>query len=237
MALPKLDYPTINISIPPENKKYRFRPMLVKEEKLLLMAKVSAEDTDILQAIRQVVNNCLLDTTLDVDSLPLYALEYIFIQLRGFSIGDKIEVSYRDLEDQKNYDFEIDLKKIDVSFPENIDKVIKITDKSGIVMKYPTAEIYTDQTFLKSEGEESFYRLIVRCIDQIYDEDNVYPGKDFDEEALLEFLEYMDIPSFDKVRSFMLNLPSVYYKIEYKNSLGNDRSIELKNLSDFFTLR
>jgi hypothetical protein len=146
-------------------------------------------------------------------------------------------VSYRDLEDQKNYDFEIDLKKIDVSFPENIDKVIKITDKSGIVMKYPTAEIYTDQTFLKSEGEESFYRLIVRCIDQIYDEDNVYPGKDFDEEALLEFLEYMDIPSFDKVRSFMLNLPSVYYKIEYKNSLGNDRSIELKNLSDFFTLR
>jgi len=237
MALPKIDYPTINITIPPEKKQYIFRPMLVKEEKLLLMAKVSEDDSDILQAIKQVVTNCSLDPTLDIDKLPLYALEYLFVKLRGFSIGDKITVSYRDLEDNKSYDFEVDLGNVDVKFPENIDKTIKITDTSGVIMKYPSSEIYSDKTFLKAEGEETFYRLVVRCIDQIYDAENVYEGKDFDEDAILEFLELVDIPSFEKIREFMLNLPSLYYKLEYTNSNGNERAIELKTLSDFFTLR
>jgi T4 bacteriophage base plate protein len=237
MALPKIEYPTINIQIPPENKTYQFRPMLVKEEKLLLMAKVSDDETDMLQAIKQVVNNCLIDTTLDVNGLPLYALEYIFVKLRGFSIGDKISVSYRDLEDNKNYDFEIDLNKVEIKFPDGIDNKIAITDKSGLTLKYPTAEIYSDKLFLKSEGEETFYRLVIRCINQIYDGDTVHEGKEFDEDALLEFLEYIDIPNFEKIRNFMLNLPSLYYKIEYTNSNNNHRQIELKTLSDFFTLR
>jgi hypothetical protein len=237
MALPKIDYPTINIQIPPDNKTYQFRPMLVREEKVLLMAKVSEDETDMLQAIKQVVTNCSIDPTLDIDSLPLYVLEYLFVKLRGFSIGDKIDVSYRDLEDGKNYDFTIDLNRVEVKYPDAIEKTIKITDASGVVMKYPTAAIYSDKAFLKAEGEESFYRLIVRCIDQVYDADSVHEGREFEEEAMLEFLELIDIPSFEKIRAFMLNLPSLYYKIEYKNSNGSDRSIELKTLSDFFTLR
>ena len=237
MALPKIDYPTYNITIPGNKKPYPFRPMLVKEEKLLLMAKVSEDETDILQAIKQVVTNCSLDSTLDVDKLSLYELEYLFIRIRGSSIGDIIKVSYRDLEDEKSYEFEVDLKKIEVKFPETDSSKIQITPTSGLIMKYPAASIYDDKTFLQAEGEETFYRLVVRCIDQIYDADNVYEGKDFEEDAVLEFLELMDIPSFEKVREFMLNLPTLYYKIEYKNSLGNDRSIELKTLSDFFTLR
>ena len=104
-------------------------------------------------------------------------------------------------------------------------------------MKYPEAEIYDDKIFLKSEGEESFYRLVVRCIDQIYDGEAVYQGKDFKEDDILEFIELMDIKSFEKVRDFMANLPSLYYKLEYKNSLDVDKIIELKTLSDFFTLR
>ena len=237
MTLPKIDYPILNISIPPDKKQYMFRPMLVKEEKLLLMAKQSEEETDILQAIKQVVTNCCLDPTLDVDKLPLYALEYIFVQLRGNSIGNEIEVSYRDLEDNKSYSFTIELPKIEIKYPENVDKLIKITDKSGIVMKHPAASIYDDKAFLKAEGEETFYKLVVRCIDQIYDADAVYEGKDFEEEAILEFLEFLDIPSFDKVRNFMSNMPTLYYKIEYTNAKKNKRTIELKSLSDFFTLR
>jgi hypothetical protein len=237
MALPKIDYPTITVQIPPNNKPYMFRPMLVREEKLLLMAKVSEDQTDILSAIKQVVINCSLDPTLDVDKIPLYALEYLFVRLRGFSIGDKIEVSYRDLEDDKSYDFVVDLTKVEVKFPETTDNKIQINDKSGLVMKYPSASIYSDKTFLNAEGEETFYRLVVRCIDQIYDAENVYEGKDFEESAMLEFLELMDIPSFEKVRAFMINVPTLYYKLEYKNANGNARTIELKNLSDFFTLR
>lgn len=237
MALPKIDYPTLRITVPPEKKPTLFRPMLVKEEKLLLMAKSSEDDTDILQSVKQVVNNCCLDPEFDIDKLPIYALEYVFVQLRAHSIGNEIEVSYRDLEDDKSYKFTIDLQKVEIKYPENVEKIVKITDKSGIVMKYPSAAIYTDKEFLNANGEETFYRLVVRCIDQVYDADNVYEGKDFDEAALIEFIEYMDIPSFDKVRAFMSSMPTLYHKLEYKNSKGNKREIEMKSLSDFFTLR
>lgn len=235
--LPKISYPTISITVPPAKKPLNFRPMLVREEKLLLMAKVSAEATDILQAIKQVVNNCSLDDTFNVDKLPLFALEYIFIRLRGASIGDEIKVSYRDYDDEKVYDFTIDLKTIEIKFPEQVNDKIAITPTSGLVMKYPAAEIYDDKTFLESEGEETFYRLVVRCIDQIYDGEKVFEGKDFKEDDILEFIELMDIKSFEKVRDFMTNLPSLYYKLEYTNSLDQKKTIELKTLSDFFTLR
>ena len=124
MALPKIEYPTVNLKIPPENKQYAFRPMLVKEEKLLLMAKTSDDESDILAAIKQVVNNCSLDPTLNIDKLPLFALEYLFIQLRGFSIGDKIDVSYRDLEDNKSYDFQINLNNVEIKYPEAVENKI-----------------------------------------------------------------------------------------------------------------
>lgn len=235
--LPKINYPTISIIVPSIKKAVNFRPMLVREEKLLLMAKTSEDATDILQAIKQVVNNCSLDPNFNVDKLPLFALEYIFIRLRGASIGDEIKVSYRDYADEKVYDFTVNLKEIDVKYPEKIGEKVEITPTSGLVMKYPAAEIYDDKVFLQSEGEETFYRLVVRCIDQIYDGDKVYEGKDFNEDDILEFIELMDIKSFEKVRDFMTNLPSLYYKLEYTNSLGEAKVIELKTLSDFFTLR
>jgi len=235
--LPKLNYPTISIEIPPSNKPANFRPMLVREEKLLLMAKVSKDTTDILQAIKQVVNNCSLDPNFNVDKLPLFALEYVFIKLRGTSIGDEIKVSYRDLDDDQIYDFDVDLNKIEIKYPEKIEEKIEVTPTSGLVMKYPDAEIYDDKIFLKSEGEETFYRLVIRCIDQIYDGENVYQAKDFKEDDLLEFIELMDIKSFEKIREFMTNLPTLYYKLEYKNATGEDKIIEMKTLSDFFTLR
>ena len=237
MALPKIDYPILNINIPPDKKPTKFRPMLVKEEKLLLMAKASEDESDILQAIKQVVTNCCLDDGFDVDKLPLYSLEYVFIQLRGSSIGSEVEVTYRDLEDNKSYNFTVDLNKVEIKYPKKVDNVVKVNKKSGLVLKHPSAEIYNDREFLKAEGDETFYRLIVRCIEQVYDEDNVYEARDFDEAALLEFLEYLDIKSFDKIRNFMSSVPTLYYKLEYTNENGKKREIEMKNLSDFFTLR
>ena len=103
-------------------------------------------------------------------------------------------------------------------------------------MKYPTAEVYDEKEFMDSDDNEKFYRLVVRCIDQVYDGDNVYEGRDFSENDLLEFLEMVDVQSFEKIVKFMSNVPTLYYKLEYKNSLGSDRTIELTTLSDFFTL-
>ena len=237
MALPKIQYPTTSIKVPPTNKEYLFRPMLVKEEKLLLMAKTSEEETDILGAIKQVINNCSLDDKFDVDKIPLFALEYIFLKLRSLSIGDEVKVAYRDNGDDKVYNFVVPLSKVEIKYPENNDSKIAITDKSGIIMSYPSGSLYDDKEFLSTVGEESSFKLIVKCIDKIYDAENVYEARDFNEGELMEFIELLDVKSFSKIRDFMENIPSLYYKLEYKNEKGSDRTIELKSLSDFFMLR
>jgi len=113
MSLPKIDYPLYNISIPSLRKTYRFRPFLVKEEKILLMAKESKNQSDIFSAIKQVATNCCVDN-IDLNKLPLYDLEYIFLKLRSFSVDNIIKISYKDLEDEKIYDFNVDLNEVEI---------------------------------------------------------------------------------------------------------------------------
>lgn len=234
--LPKIDYPIYKINVPSLKKDYQFRPFLVKEEKILLMAKESDSPADILMAIKQIVNNCILDRKFDVNKLTIFDLEYIFLKLRAFSIDNNVKVSYKDNEDSKVYEFLIDLDKVKMIFPQKTDNNIKITNKSGIVMKYPSASLYEDKEFLNLEKEHLF-ELIIRCIDSIYYEDQVYPAVNYKKEELKEFLENLNIKTFEEIQKFLLNVPKMEYKIEYKNELGNDREIILNSLSDFFTLR
>jgi hypothetical protein len=233
--LPKTSHPQFQLAIPSSKQKLTFRPFLVKEEKLLLMAKDSEDEGDILQAIKQIVNNCCMDD-FDVNSLSLFDLEYLFIQIRANSVNDTVSVSYKDKEDEKIYDFEIDLKKVEVIFPENVKNVIKITKTAGIQLKYPKVTLYDDKEFLNS-GNEAFFQLIVRCVDKIYDGDEIYDCSQYTLQEIADYLEDLDIKTFEQVREFMANQPKLSYVIKYKNSLGNDREIELTTLSDFFTLR
>lgn len=234
--LPKIDYPVYKIKIPSFKKELQFRPFLVKEEKLLLMAKESENSADILSAIKQIINNCSIDSKFDVNKLALFDLEYVFLKLRSISVDNIVKVSYKDNEDEKIYDFDIDLNKVEVKFPEKSDNNIKITNKSGIIMKYPSADLYDDEEFLSLEKDYMF-ELIVRCIESIYYEDQVYSSKDYKKEELNEFLESLDIKTFEKIQKFLLSVPKMEYKIQYKNSLEHDREIVLSSLNDFFTWR
>lgn len=236
MELPKISYPTLSIKLPPNNKEFHFRPMLVKEEKLLLMAKTTQDEKEILKTIKQVVNNCALDKSFKVNSIPLFCLQFIFINLRGFSIGNLIEVSYRDFSDNKVYNFEIDLKDVIIKYPEIIDFKIPVTSTSGIIMKYPPASLYDNKSYMEAQGQAAFDHLILRCIDTIYNGDEIASAEDFEDADLIEFLELLDIPSFGKIKNFLLNLPTLYYKLSYKNSKDEEKVIELITLSDFFTL-
>jgi hypothetical protein len=235
MSLPKIEYPLFKIEIPSTKKKVTFRPFLVKEEKILLIAKASELDSDILIAIKQVVNNCAIDP-IDVDKLSLFDLEFVFLQIRAQSVNNIVNVSYRDTEDEQVYDFEIDLNEVTVKFPEKLDNKIEISGTSGIVMKYPEASLYEDKDFLSS-GDEAFYQLILRCIEKFYDEESVYDAKQYSLKEIEDYVENLDIKTFDKIRDFILEQPRLSYEITYKNKLGNDRKIELTTLSDFFTLR
>jgi T4 bacteriophage base plate protein len=234
--LPKIDYPVNAIKVPSTGKSIKFRPFLVKEEKLLLMAKESNNESDILHAIKQVVNNCSTEPKFDVDSLTIFDVEYVFLKLRSMSVDNKITVSYKDFEDEKVYEFEIDLNQVEVDFPKDCDKNIKISSKSGILLKYPSASLYDDKEFMESD-KEYLFELIVRCIDKIYEGDNIYESKDYKLADLRSFIENIDIKTFEKIKLFLVNLPKLKHVIKYKNSLGNDREIVLTSLTDFFTLR
>lgn len=232
--LPKIDQPIYNIKVPSQKKEYKFRPFLVKEEKLLLIAKESGETGDVLSAIKQIVNNCSVDKKFDISKIALFDLEYLFLKLRSVSVDNSIKVAYKDSEDEKVYEFSVDLDKVDVTFPDEMDNNIPITENSGLVMKYPSAALYDDKEFLGSK-EEQLFELIIRCIDSIYYEDQVYEAKDYKPEDLKEFIENLNIKTFEKVQKFLLNVPKIEYKIHYKNENGNKREILLSSLNDFFT--
>jgi hypothetical protein len=235
MSLPKIEHPIFKIKIPSTKKETRFRPFLVKEEKILLIAKASEQESDVLLAIKQIVNNCCLDDV-NIDKLALFDVEYLFLKIRAQSINNIVAVTYRDNEDGMDYDFDIDLNNVVVSFPLNLESNIKLTDSTGVMMKYPDASLYEDKEFLNS-GDEVFYQLALRCIDKLYDKDNVYDVKNYTLQELAEYIENMDVNSFDKIRDFIINQPKLSYIIEYKNKMGNERKIELTTLTDFFTLR
>lgn len=236
MSLPKIDYPIYNIKVPSLKKEFKFRPFLVKEEKLLLMAKENDNPVEILSAIKQIINNCSEDKNFEINKIALFDLEYLFLKLRAVSVDNTVTVSYKDIEDGKIYDFEVNLDEVEVIFPEKIDNKIKITDKSGIIMKYPSASLYDDEEFLNLEKEQLF-ELIVRCIDSIYLEDEIYEAKDYKKQELEEFLENLNIKVFEKIQNFLLSVPKMEKRLQYKNSLGNDREIVLNSLSDFFSWR
>ena len=236
MPLPKVKHPIHEFTLPSTKKKVSFRPFLVREEKILLMAKTSEDPADSLRAVKQIVNNCSIDSSLDVDKLTIFDLEYLFLQLRAVSVGNIVQVSYRDNEDKKVYDFTIDLKEVKVQFPEKVDPVIKVTDELGIVMRWPAASILDDKQYF-SVGDEAYYELILRCIDKIYDGDELYSPSDYTLKELEEFLDDCGIVTLGKIQDFMSTAPRLYHKLTYTNSSGNERVIELTNLTDFFTLR
>ena len=224
-----------DICIPSTKKMETFRPFLVKEEKLLLMAKTSSDPADYFKAIKQVVNNCAISDKFDVDILPIFDLEYLFLRIRAFSVSNIAKLAYKDNEDNQVYNFEVDLNSVEVKFPENANKNIKVNKDVGILMKYPAASLFDDKDFLKS-GDNSFYELIVRCIDKIYDGDEIYDPKNYTPEEIEEFLDSLGVLTYQEIIKFMESTPKLYHKLEYKNANGKDRVIELTTLSDFFTL-
>lgn len=237
MALPKIEHPTFELTVPSIKKKVKMRLMLVKEEKILLMAKESEEPFEMMRAIKQVVNNCIVDD-LNISKLTVFDLEYMFLKLRAASIDNVAKVSYRDTEDNTVYDFEIDLSKVEVKYPESINNNIKINDSVGVIMHWPYATIYEDNDLLNPETNETdFDKLILKCIDSVYEGDKMTPASSVTKEELAEFISQIGVKPYQEIRKYLVNIPTIKHELDYKNSLGNDRKIVLSTLDDFFTFR
>jgi hypothetical protein len=235
MSLPKIDQPLFEMTIPSTQKKVKFRPFLVKEEKILLVAQQSESDRDIIRAIKQVLNNCIVDG-INVDDLATFDLEYMFLKLRAKSVNNVVKLSYRDNEDDKVYDFEIDLDEIEIKKSEGITNKIQINDEVGIVMQYPSASITEELGEYESEVDLLMF-FVKKSIAEIYDSESVYVVKEQSEEELDQFIDSLDVSTFEKIREFFEAMPRLYHSLTYTNEMGNERVIELTNLKDFFMWR
>lgn len=232
MALPKISVPVFTIKIPSTGKELKFRPFLVKEEKILLMAQQS-ENSEILLALKQIINNCCFDD-LDVNQLATFDLEYVFLKLRARSVNNIAKLRYRDNEDDKVYDFEVNLDEVEIKVdPENNNK-IDINGEVGMILKFPSVAV-TEKMANITDQSELLNKILIHTIDTIYDSENVYPAKESTEQELIEFLENLDTKSFEKIEKFFSTMPKLYHELYYKNSFDHDRTIKLSSLQDFFT--
>jgi hypothetical protein len=243
MALPKIDVPIYDLKLISTGKTIRFRPFTVKEEKLFLMANETSEIDFIIKTIKQVINNCILDDV-DVDSLPVFDIENIFLNLRAKSIGEDVSLKYRcnnDVKDENGQEHkcgnlvQLELNLLDIKLPEltkDVGKVM-ITDNLGLVMKYPNFELI--QKYQGKEDTETLLNMIVSCIDYIFDEEQIYYSKDTTHEELVEFIENLQSRDLEKIKLFFDTMPKINKDVEFKcNKCGYSENINLQGVQSFF---
>ena len=242
--LPKIDVPIYNVKLLSTGKSLRFRPFTVKEEKLFLMANEGEDLTTVVDTIKQILNNCILDE-FDIDSLPLFDIEHLFLNIRARSIGEVVNLKYKcnnDVLDEEtkeekkcNNVVQIDLNVLDIQpkKQEGHTNKIEITEKLGVVMKYPNFE--TLKKFKDVEEADSIIKMTVSCIEYVYDADKIYYAKDTTEEELVEFVESMQSKDLERIKNFFDTMPKIKKDVDFKcNKCGHEEKIEIEGIQNFF---
>lgn len=236
MALPKLKYPIFELTVPSTQKEYKFRPFLVAEEKILLMAQQSGDLKEIILSLKQVIGNCCQDADFDADRLATFDIEYLFLKLRARSVSNMAKVYLTDNEDGKEYSFDVDLDKVEMKTSPDHNSKIKLNEDIAIVMKYPTTQMIDAIATMQVETK-AFFEVMKYCIEFVLEgEDKISVFSDAPESEQDEFVQSIDIATFTKITKFFETMPKMYYEIDYRNSMGSSRKAVLRNLNDFFIL-
>ncbi len=235
MALPKIDTPTYEYTLPVSQIPITFRSFLVREEKLLLVGKESNVAQQI-NAMKQVISNVVITPEeLDIESLPAVDLEMLFIQLRAKSIQNVVELQYRDKEDNELYKFNVDLEELEPTIYPDHTNEIELDDNLTIELRDPDIGLMTKAGMSVGEGDvdnEEIFKLIAGCLVKVYDKENVYD--DFTVKEAIDFVKGFDIKRFEKLKEFFDTLPRLTYELNYTNKMDNKRKIVLNGVSDFF---
>jgi len=239
MTFPKVDLPVYKINILSQKDPVAFLPFTVKEQKILMMAKESQDTKTIIDAVRQIINNCLLDKNIDVDKLPMVDLEWLMVNIQARSAGEKVPVYYKCNNIVEGnvcnmiMDLEVDLLKTEV-VNKDVDLKIMITSNIGIVMKLPTFE--TTQKLVTANTEKLDIILSSLCIDYVFDEQSVMPAKDAKEEELIAFIEGLPSAKYEAIEQFFDNCPVIRLDLETDcPKCKFHHKITLEGLEDFFT--
>jgi len=231
MPLPVLETTTYNLVVPSTKKKLKYRPFLVKEEKILLIAQESESENQILQAVKDIIESCTF-SKIDVNKIPMYDLEYIFLKIRSKSVGEVISFQLKCEECGEYNKVELNLEDVEVQFPdEEIDPNIKLTDSVGITLKPINLSDVT-----KAKGKDVISEALISSIDSIYDSDNVYSASTCSKKELETFVDSLTHQHLEKIQKYLLNQPTLKHTIEYTcEKCGHKNSYELSGLQSFFT--
>ena len=236
MALPKIDVPIYELTVPSTDEKIKYRPFLVKEEKLLLIAMESGENSDILRAVKDIVDACTFNK-MKIGNMPMFDVEYIFLQIRSKAVGEVSTLRVLCLDDMKTYaKVEVDLNEIEVRVTDAHTNKIELSDEMGVIMKYPTVDSFVENK-IDDISPANMLDVIVTCIDKIYDKkgEEVFDAKDSTKKELIDFVEQMNTTQFADVQKFFDTMPSLTHEITVKNPKTKKESkVTLNGLNDFF---
>jgi len=233
MALPKLASAKFELTLPSTGEKVEYRPFLVKEEKALMIAQQAGKSEDIMRAVKDVITSCTFEKV-DAEKLPIFDLEYIFINLRAKSVGEIVKLMVTCPDDNTTkVQVDVDLTKIECHKEVGHDTNIRLTDEIGLIMDYPRVSSVTE---LDLDNEmESTFEVIKSCVRQVYDSNNVYEKVDMDKNDLDEFIESMSHDQFERVQEFFNTMPKVRHMIKVKNpKTGVEGEVVLEGMQSFF---
>ena len=233
MALPKLNSSVYELELPSTGEKLKYRPFLVKEQKLLMIAQESEDDKQIESAFAQILNDCVLDD-IDPYKMPMFDIEYIFLRVRAKSVGEKVKLSLLSPDDKKTrVNVEIDLEQVNVQVKEEHTNVINLSEDVKLIMRYPTLK---DMSGFDAAGEVSnIFNMIGRCVHEVHDGETIYNKVDISEKELNEFIESMSTDNFDDLTDFFSTMPKLIHEVDVKNPKTKKKNkITIEGFQSFF---
>jgi|TARA_B100000035_G_scaffold244979_1_gene213532 ribosome-associated translation inhibitor RaiA len=238
MPLPKISTPTYELNLPSTGKKVQYRPFLVREEKLLVLALEGENAKDITTAMKTVIKNCIQTRGIKVETLPTFDIEYLFLNIRGKSVGEEIEVNVICPDDeQTTVSVTLNVDDIQVQKSSEHSNTIKLDDKLMMEMKYPSLDQFIKNNFDFSENSpmDQSFELISSCIDKIYNEEEVWSVADVTKKEITDFLEQMNSKQFKQIEKFFETMPKLSHEIKVKNpATGVESTVVLEGLASFF---
>jgi len=236
MALPKLGYPTYELELPSSGKTVKYRPFLVKEEKVLLLALEAEDEKQVISAVKDLIKNCVV-SRIKVETLPSFDLEYVFLKIRAASIGEMINLNVTCTDDNTTkVDAQININEVEVFKPEGHDSKIMFDDNTGIIMKYPSMKQFVEREFLQKDMKtEEVYDFIADSIDQIFTEEEVFDKTTTTKKEFRTFVDGLTTKQFEKIQKFYVTCPKLSHTFKVVNpNTGKESEFTIEGLQSFF---
>ena len=239
MPLPKINTPTYELTLPSNNKKIKYRPFLVREEKILIMALETENSEDISNAVVDILSECILTKGVDVTKLATFDIEYLFLNVRSKSVGETVEVNIVCPDDNKtSVQMEINLDSIKVQKTRGHKNIIKLDDQYSMKLKYPSLDEFIGNNFDTDDGNavDKSLSMISSCIEIVYDEEESWNASDSTKQELEEFVEQLNSKQFKSIEKFFETMPKLSHKVKVTNPTTEVESeVVLEGLASFFT--